>query len=58
MCSKAFNILNIIFRCFISNDLCYLTKASITYVRPLLEYNIVFGTLLIYICRPRPKTYN
>ena len=39
MCSKAFNILNIIFRCFIINDYCYLTKAFITYVRPLLEYN-------------------
>ena len=39
MCTKAFNILNIIFRCFIINDYCYLTKAFITYVRPLLEYN-------------------
>ena len=39
MCSKAFNILNIIFSCFIINDYCYLTKAFITYVRPLLEYN-------------------
>ena len=39
MCSKAFNILNIIFRCFIINDYCYLTKAFITYFRPLLEYN-------------------
>ena len=39
MCSKAFNILNIIFRCFIINDYCYLIKALITYVIPLLEYN-------------------
>ena len=31
--------MNIIFRCFIINDYCYLTKAFITYVIPLLEYN-------------------
>ena len=39
MCSKDFNILDIICRYFISNDFCYLTKIFITYVRPLLEYN-------------------
>ena len=50
MCSKAFNILNIIFRCFISNDFCYLTIAFITYVIPLLEYiSCIWNPSNIYV---------
>ena len=38
ICSKAYVISNIIFRCFITNNSCYLVKAYTTYIRPLLEY--------------------
>ena len=38
ICSKAYVISNIIFRCFTTNNSYYLVKAYTTYIRPLLEY--------------------
>ena len=38
ICNKAYIISNILFRCFITSNPYYITKAYTTYVRPLLEY--------------------
>ena len=37
--SKAYILINRIFRCFITNDYVFLSQAYISYVRPILEYN-------------------
>ena len=36
--SKAYQRINLLFRSFVSGNVCILTRAYITYVRPLLEY--------------------
>ena len=36
--SKAYQRINLLFRSFVSGNICILTRAYITYVRPLLEY--------------------
>ena len=44
--SKAFQRINLIFRSFISGNISILTRAFITYVRPLFEYTVlIFGPL-------------
>ena len=46
ICSKAYIIINSIFRCYITNDYVFLLQAYISYVHPILEYNS-------YIWNPR-----
>ena len=37
ICTKAYLIINRLFRCFITNDYIYLLKAYLSYVRPIVE---------------------
>ena len=39
ICKKAYNVSNILFRCFSTVNFKFILKAFITYVRPIVEYN-------------------
>ena len=39
ICKKAYNVTNILFRCFSTVNFKFILKAFITYVRPIVEYN-------------------
>ena len=39
ICKKAYNVTNILFRCFSIVNFKFILKAFITYVRPIVEYN-------------------
>ena len=38
-CTGAYNVINRIFRCFITNNKITIIKAYITYVRPHVEFS-------------------
>ena len=39
-CAKAYNVINRIFRCFITNNVAYILSTYIAYYRPHLEFNL------------------